>query len=106
MNKIFLLFCISIVSLPIFCFAQGDMNPIEPTTFGELLDNIAGVIFRIAIIIGPLFIIAGGFMMLFAGIDPSKIVLGKKIILYTSVIFGIITITKALTHYFRGDLSL
>jgi len=106
MNKIFSTFCIFMILLPIFCFAQADINPITSTSFGELIDSIAEVIFRVAIVLGPVMIIIGGFLMLFAGLDPSKIVLGKKIILYTSVIFGIIIIIKALTYYFRADLSL
>jgi len=90
---------------PVICSGQ-DINPITSNTFGELLDKVVGVIFWIAAIIGPLFIILGGFMMLFAGMDPSKIVLGKKIILYTSVVFGIILIIKIMTYYFSSDLTL
>jgi len=106
MNKIFSISCILIILLPIFCFAQTDINPIASTSFGELIDSIAGVIFRVAVVLGPVMIIVGGFLMLFAGMDPSKIVLGKKIILYTSVVFGIILIIKVLIHYFVGDLTL
>ena len=105
MNKTFLIFFIFVISMPIFCFAQSDINPISSTTFGELIDNIAGAFFHVAIVLGPLMIIVGAFLMLFAGVNPSKIALGKKTILYTSIIFGIITIVKALTYYFRNDLS-
>ena len=40
-----------------------------------------------------------------AGTDPSKIALGKKIILYTAIIFGIILIIKTMSSYFAGDLT-
>ena len=103
--QIFFLFVFLCFLCPVICSAQ-DINPITSNTFGELLDKVVGVIFWIAAIIGPLFIIAGGFVMLFAGANPSNIILGKKIILYTAVIFGIILILKIMTYYFSSDLTL
>ncbi|MEA3452746.1 MAG: hypothetical protein U9Q96_00140 [Patescibacteria group bacterium] len=100
---LFFLVCLSFLC-PILSSAQ-DINPIVSTTFGELFDRAVGVIFWMSIIVGPLCIIWGGFTMLFAGANPSNVILGKKIILYTAVIFGIILIIKSLTYFFMGDLS-
>jgi len=103
--QIFLLFVCLCFLCPAISSAQ-DINPITSNTFGELFDKVVGVVFWIAAIIGPLFIILGGFIMLFAGANPSNIVLGKKIILYTAIIFGIILIIKIMSYYFRADLTL
>ena len=84
---------------------QDELNPLKYNSFGELFDSVVGVIFWIASIVGPLFIVAGGFVMLFAGTNPSNIILGKKIILYTAIIFGIILMIKIMTYYFKSDLS-
>lgn len=82
-----------------------DMNPLQANTFGELFNDIIGVLFWVAIVLCPLLIIAGGFLIIFAGLDMNKIVLGKKIILYTSVILGIILIIKAMTSFFAPDVT-
>ena len=99
-----LLFVFLCLFCPIISSAQ-DINPIVSQNFGELIDRIVGVIFWITAIVCPLFIIAGGFIMLLAGTNPLNIILGKKVILYTAVIFGIILIIKSLTYFFRSDLS-
>ena len=84
---------------------NDDLNPLEANTFGELFRDIVGALFWVAVVLGPLLIIAGGFMIIFAGLDPGKIVLGKKIILYTAVILGIILIIKAMTAFFAPDIT-
>ncbi|MCX6738192.1 MAG: myxococcus cysteine-rich repeat containing protein [Candidatus Parcubacteria bacterium] len=82
-----------------------DLNPLKAKTFGELFDSIIGTMFWVAIVLCPLLIITGGFLIMFAGLDMNKIVLGKKIILYTSVILGIILIIKAMTSFFASDVT-
>jgi cysteine-rich repeat protein len=84
---------------------RNDLNPLQANTFGELFDSIVAVLFWVAIVLCPLLIIVGGFMIIFAGLDMNKIVLGKKIILYTSVILGIILIVKAMTSFFAPDVT-
>jgi len=84
---------------------NNDLNPLGYNTFGELFDRIVGVIFFASSIIAPVMIIIAGFLMIFSGANPSNIALGRKIMLYTVVIFAIILIIKAMTYYFRGDLT-
>lgn len=106
-------FVIWILVLFIFLFfnagsvlAQNhDLNPITVNTFGEIINRVMGVILWFALIMAPIFIIIGGLMFSLGGANPTNIVLGKKIILYTTVILGILLITKALTSYFKGDLT-
>jgi len=92
--------------IPAGFILANDVNPIEPKTLGELTDAIVGVIFYIAIVLCPAGIIAGGFVMLFAGANPSNIELGKKIILYSAVILGTIIIIKAMVSFFAPDLTV
>ncbi len=84
---------------------NNDLNPLNAATFGELFRDIANMIFWVAIVLGPLLIIVGGFMIIFAGLETGKIILGKKIILYTAVILGIILIIKAMTSFFAPDIT-
>jgi len=83
-----------------------DINPLTYSTFGGLLDGIFEVLFYIALIFCPVGIIIGAFVMLLAGANPSNIVLGKKIILYSAVILGIMLILKGTISYFKEDMTL
>jgi len=72
-----------------------DINPISATTFGEILDRIATALFFMAIFITPFLIAVGGFLMS-SGI-PSRIIMGKRIILIASAIFGVVALFKLVT---------
>ena len=100
-----LILCLALFCLVLPCRAQTDDNPIQASTFGELLDKIIDVIFWIAIIILPLGIITGGIMFLTASGNPSNIELGKKVILYCAVILGKIIMIKTLSFIFKDDLK-
>jgi hypothetical protein len=82
------------------------INPLSYDTFGELLDRIFEVIFYIALILAPVGIVIGAFVILSAGATPSNIALGKKIILYSAVILGIMLILKGTISYFKEDITL
>jgi heme/copper-type cytochrome/quinol oxidase subunit 2 len=82
-----------------------EINPLLYNTFGELLDHIANFLFYVALIFGPLAIIIGAFMMLSAGASPSKIELGKKIILWSAVIFAIILMIKLIISVMGGEIT-
>jgi cysteine-rich repeat protein len=82
----------------------GDNNPLNVSTFGELIFSIMNVIFYAGMILCPLSIIGGGVLMLMSA-SPNSIINGKKIILYSSVIFGIIIILKIMAYFFKGDLT-
>ena len=81
------------------------MNPLNYNTFGELFDRILTVIFYISIIFLPLLIVVGLFLMLSSSATPEKIALGRKIILYSVVILGIIIMIRSMFAYFKGGLT-
>jgi hypothetical protein len=87
----------------LLAFAQ-DLNPLQATTLGDLLDRIATLLFNLAIILAPIGILAGGVIFLTAT-NPSRIALGKRILLWTAVIFGIILIGKLIISVSRGELT-
>ncbi|MFH0792294.1 MAG: pilin, partial [bacterium] len=68
-------------------------NPICSETFEELLDRIAGFIFWVAIILVPIMIIIGAFIILTAAGDPEKIKKAMNIFLYTAI--GVILVLTA-----------
>ena len=84
----------------------ADINPLSHNTFGELLDGIFEVIFYIVLILAPVGVVIGAFVMLLAGAGPSNIALGKKIILYSAVVLGIMLILKGTISYFKEDITL
>lgn len=81
------------------------MNPLNYGTFGELFDRILTVIFYISIVVLPLLIIIGLFLMLASSATPENIALGRKIILYSVVILGIIIMIRSMFAYFKGGLT-
>jgi len=81
-----------------------DLNPLNYSTFGDLIAGIINIIFWIGAIAFPLCIIGGGVMMLMSA-SAGSIANGKKLILYSSVIFGIIILLKVMSIFFKQDLT-
>lgn len=85
--------------------AKGDgINPLNDDTLGGLMFNVINVIFWISMIVFPLGIIAGGFIMNMSAF-PNSVATGKKIILYSSVIFAIMIVIKLMSYYIKPDLT-
>lgn len=82
-------------------------NPLNISTFVELIDNILNFIFWIATALFPLMIVIAGFYFMTSAGDPKRIETAKNIILYTIVGFIIILSAKGLINflddYFRGS---
>jgi len=105
-STLFIILFLSFAPTGIVKGQDADINPLAYDTLGELLDRIFEVIFYIALALAPIGIIIGAFLILSAGASPSNIVLGKKIILYSAVILGIMLILKGTTSYFKEDITL
>lgn len=91
-RTIFISLIIIVILLPILAHARGLVpcgGPTEqPCTFCDIfrmLQNIINYIWWILLIIAPLFIIAGGIMILTAGVKPDQLDHGKRIITGTVV---------------------
>jgi len=69
-------------------------NPIKANTIEEIINNVIDFFFTIALIICPLIIIVGGFMMVTSGGDPGKVETGKKMVYYALIGLGIVIMAK------------
>jgi len=71
-------------------------NPLESAEFEVILDNIIGFIFNIAVILVPLLIIIFGFLFVTAAFNTNKITQAKNIIIWTSIGFFIILLSRGI----------
>ena len=76
-------------------------SPIKHETFGELIEAVIEFIFKIALILAPLFIIIAGFYFVAAAGDTKHIETGKRILLYTLIGFLIILISSGLIELIK-----
>jgi len=104
MKKILLI--LTLLSLPVIVLAVEFENPIEATTTAELVDNIAGFIFKIAVVIVPLIILIGAFFIVTAAGDPKKIDQGKKLIIWAIIGFAIILFSKGIVVMIKQILGI
>jgi len=71
-------------------------NPLQAAEFEIILDNIIGFIFNIAVVLFPLMIIIAGFLFVTAAGDINKITQAKNIIIWTSVGFLIVLLSRGI----------
>ena len=60
-------------------------NPLQSTTLNDIVNVLIDLLFKIGIILVPLFIIYGAFMIATAGGNPEQVSRGRKIIVWTCV---------------------
>ncbi|MDA1337711.1 MAG: pilin [bacterium] len=80
------------------------INPISSTTLPELLENVLNFLFGLSIVVLPIIILYGGFLMLTAGGEPEKISKSRTILLWAVVAFAIILLARGLPTVLRGIL--
>lgn len=71
-------------------------NPLQAAEFEVILDNIIGFIFNIAVVLAPLMIIIAGFLFVTAGGNLEQINRAKAIIVWTSIGFFIILLSRGI----------
>ena len=76
-------------------------NPISSQTLPELLNNVLNFLFSISIVILPIIILYGGFLMLTAAGDPAKISQSRTILLWAVIAFAIILLARGLPEVIR-----
>jgi len=74
------------------------INPVSGASLEEIIQNIINFIFTAALFIVPLMIIIAAFMMATASGDTAKVVLAKKIILWTVVGFLVVLLSKGISQ--------
>jgi len=78
-----------IESNPVLCSLTKFDNP------DDLIKNVSGWIFKLALIIAPLMILLGGFYLLTAGGEPRRATQGKQIITWVIIGLAVILTAKA-----------
>ena len=84
-----------LILLPVFVFAQGAgwdpegngniENPLGTDSFTDLINNLAGWIFMLAIPLATLMFVVGGFQFLVSGGSDEKVTKAKKTMLGAAV---------------------
>ncbi|MBZ9578310.1 hypothetical protein KJA14_00435 [Patescibacteria group bacterium] len=98
-----IIFPILLFSFLIPFLAEGIVipNPLDATTFEELIEKLIDLIFWVAVAITPLMIIVAGFYFVTAAGDPEKIRKAKNIILWTIVGLAIVLLAKGIISMIR-----
>lgn len=60
-------------------------NPLEAESFTELVNNIAGFVFKIATPLATLVFLWGGFLFMFSGGDEQKVTKAKQLMLWAAI---------------------
>ncbi len=71
-------------------------NPLSSPDFSTVVDKLIGFIFTISVVVVPLMIIIGAFLIMTAAGDPKKVGTGKNIILYTLIGLAIVLFAKGI----------
>ncbi len=69
-------------------------NPLTATSFEMIIDNIIDFIFKIAVVLAPLMVIVGGFLLLTAGGNIQQISRARNLLIWTAVGFLIVLLSK------------
>jgi hypothetical protein len=110
LNLLSLISFLVLIAMP--CNIKADdmgitiQNPLEAAEFEVILDNIIGFIFNIAIVLAPLMIIIAGFLFVTAGGDLNQINRAKSIIVWTSVGFLIILLSRGIMGIIKNILGV
>lgn len=121
LSVIFVLFVLLVLLVPFVSASNGDSgtgggdsgtggglpNPLSSGNVFELLNKILnGIIIYIAPPIFALMILIGAFQILFAGGNPEKFALGRRIILYAVIGYGILLIATGISAIIKNLLGV
>ena len=105
MRKIFPILTIFIYFLLFFDFAEAQVcptgiiclpNPLNATSFEDIVENIINFIFYLSLVLAPLMWIIAGFLLGVSAGDPEKVTKAKRIALYTAIGFFVVMLARAL----------
>ena len=71
-------------------------NPITAESFEEIIDNVIDFVFKIAIVLAPLMVAIGGFLLLTAGGNISQVGRAKSLLLWTAIGFLVVLLSKGI----------
>lgn len=71
-------------------------NPIGVDTFEEVVEKIINFLLQVAIVLTPLMVLIGGFLLAMSAGDPQKSSQAKNLIIWALIGFAIILFAKAI----------
>lgn len=104
LKYIWLILVFSVLSSPVL--AVTIPNPLQATSFTDLINGIIDFIFRLSLAVVPLMIVIAGVIFITGAGDTGKIQQAKNIILYTIIGFVIILLAKSITTIIRDILGV
>jgi len=106
MKKEYLLLVCLLIILPSVANGVFEIkDPIEATTFSELLDLFLEWIKNIALALAPLVIVYGGFLHITAAGKPEQSSQGKKVILYGAIGLMVVLLADSLLEVVKGFID-
>jgi len=99
MGKILAISILLTLALPVIVSADEIIrieNPITATSFESVIDNAIDFVFKIAIVLAPLMVVIGGFLLLTAGGNISQVGRAKSLLLWTAIGFLVVLLSKGI----------
>ncbi|HEX9721730.1 MAG TPA: hypothetical protein VGA53_00520 [Candidatus Paceibacterota bacterium] len=81
-------------------------NPINATSFTDLINSLIDLIFTIAVIVAPIILVVAGVIFMTAAGDPGRVATARRMLLWTIVGFGIIVVAKGLVEVLKAILGI
>ena len=99
MRKLLTILILLALALPVIVSADEIIrieNPITAGSFEEIIDNVIDFVFKIAIVLAPLMVVIGGFLLLTAGGNISQVGRAKSLLLWTAIGFLVVLLSKGI----------
>ena len=87
------------LTLPVITLADQIIeieNPITATSFESVIDNAIDFVFKIAIVLAPLMVVVGGFLLVTAGGNLTQVGRAKSLLLWTAIGFLVVLLSKGI----------
>ena len=99
MRKLLTILILLTLTSPVIVLADEIIrieNPITAGSFEEIIDNVIDFVFKIAIVLAPLMVVIGGFLLLTAGGNISQVGRAKSLLLWTAIGFLVVLLSKGI----------
>ena len=100
MKQIILISIFTCLIMPVAVAAEGEIiqiqNPLTATSFEAIVGNGIDFIFKIAIVLAPLMVMIGGFLLLTAGGNISQVGRAKSLLLWAAIGFLVVLLSKGI----------
>ena len=99
MKKLLTILTLLALASPIFVSAKTIIaieNPITATSFETVVGNSIDFVFKIAIVLAPLMVVVGGFLLVTAGGNLEQVKRAKNLLIWTAVGLLVVLLSKGI----------